>query len=80
METSKSIKRLEIISSLPIIFSTVCFFTANKTNIVTFSADFLWAEDVEQSEHRIPLAVNLSFQDWSRYFFFQVAPQLSSQG
>jgi hypothetical protein len=27
-----------------------------------------------------PLAVNLSFQDRSRYFFIQVAPQLSSRG
>jgi hypothetical protein len=28
--------------------------------------------------HWIPMAVNLSFLDWKRYFFFQVAPQLSS--
>jgi hypothetical protein len=27
-----------------------------------------------------PTAINLSFLDWSRYFFFQVAPYLSSQG
>jgi hypothetical protein len=28
----------------------------------------------------IPMAVNLSFLDQSRYFSFQVAPHLSSQG
>jgi hypothetical protein len=27
-----------------------------------------------------PTAVNLSFLDWSRYFFFQLAPQLCSRG
>jgi hypothetical protein len=27
-----------------------------------------------------PMVVNLSFLDRSRYFFFQVAPHLSSQG
>jgi hypothetical protein len=27
-----------------------------------------------------PMIVNLSFLDWSRYFFLQVAPHLSSQG
>jgi hypothetical protein len=27
-----------------------------------------------------PTVVNLSFLDWSRYFFFQVAPHFSSQG
>jgi hypothetical protein len=32
------------------------------------------------SAQRIPAAVNLSFQDWSCYFFIQVAPQLSSRG
>jgi hypothetical protein len=29
---------------------------------------------------RIPMAVNLSFLDRSRYFFFQVVPHLSSRG
>jgi hypothetical protein len=37
-------------------------------------------EGVAWSAQRIPAAVNLSFQDRSRYFFFQVAPQLSSRG
>jgi hypothetical protein len=27
-----------------------------------------------------PFGRNLGFLDWSRYFFFQVAPQLYSQG
>jgi hypothetical protein len=27
-----------------------------------------------------PPVVSLSFIDWSRYYFFQVAPQLSSRG
>jgi hypothetical protein len=27
-----------------------------------------------------PTAINLSFLDWSRHFFFQVAPHLSSRG
>jgi hypothetical protein len=29
---------------------------------------------------RSPMVINLSFLDWSRYFFFQVAPHLSSWG
>jgi hypothetical protein len=29
---------------------------------------------------RIPTAVNLGFLDWSRYFFIQIAPHLSSRG
>jgi hypothetical protein len=33
-------------------------------------------EGVAWSVQRIPAAVNLSFQDRSRYFFIQVAPQL----
>jgi hypothetical protein len=32
------------------------------------------------STQRIPTAVNLGFLDRSRYFFIQVAPQLSSRG
>jgi hypothetical protein len=36
-------------------------------------------EGVAWSAQRIPAAVNLSFQDRSRYFFIQVAPQLSSR-
>jgi hypothetical protein len=27
-----------------------------------------------------PSTVNVGFQDWSHYFFIQVAPQLSLQG
>jgi hypothetical protein len=37
-------------------------------------------EDVTWSVQRTPMAVNLGFLDWSRYFSIQVAPQLSSQG
>jgi hypothetical protein len=41
----------------------------------------LQIEGVAWSARRIPTAVNLSFQDRSRYFFIQVAaPQLSSRG
>jgi hypothetical protein len=43
------------------------------------SANFC-GEGVTWSAQRIPVAVNLSFQDRSRYFFIQVAPQLSSRG
>jgi hypothetical protein len=37
-------------------------------------------EVVAWSAQRIPTAVNPSFQDRSRYYFIQVAPQLSSRG
>jgi hypothetical protein len=37
-------------------------------------------EGVAWSAQRIPAAINLSFQNRSRYFFIQVAPQLSSRG
>jgi hypothetical protein len=37
-------------------------------------------EGVTWSAQRIPTAVNLGFLDRSRYFFFQVAPQLWSRG
>jgi hypothetical protein len=40
----------------------------------------LRVEDVAWSAQRIPTAVNLCFLDRSRYFFIQVAPQLSSRG
>jgi hypothetical protein len=35
---------------------------------------------VARSAQRIPTVVNLGFLDRSRYFFFQVAPKLSSRG
>jgi hypothetical protein len=41
---------------------------------------FLRIEGVAWSAQRIPAAVNLSFQNRSRYFSIQVAPQLSSRG
>jgi hypothetical protein len=44
------------------------------------SANLLRVEGVAWSEQRIPTAVNLGFLDRSRYFFIQVAPQLSSRG
>jgi hypothetical protein len=44
------------------------------------SADFLRIEGVAWSAQRIPTVVNFDFLDRSRYFFFQVAPQLSSRG
>jgi hypothetical protein len=44
------------------------------------SANFLRVEGVAWSVQRIPMAVNLGFLDWSRYYFIQVAPQLSSRG
>jgi hypothetical protein len=40
----------------------------------------LRVEGVVWSAQRIPTAVNLGFLDRSRYFFIQVAPQLSSRG
>jgi hypothetical protein len=39
----------------------------------------LRVEGVAWSAQRIPMAVNLGFLDRSRYFFIQVAPQLSSR-
>jgi hypothetical protein len=44
------------------------------------SANFLRIEGVAWSEQRIPTVVNLGFLDRSRYYFFQVSPQLSSRG
>jgi hypothetical protein len=44
------------------------------------SANFLRVEGVAWSAQRIPTAVNLGFLDRSRYFFIQVASQLSSRG
>jgi hypothetical protein len=40
----------------------------------------LRVEGVTLSAQRIPTAVNLGFIERSRYFFIQVAPQLSSRG
>jgi hypothetical protein len=40
----------------------------------------LRVDGVAWSEQRIPPALNLGFLDRSRYFFIQVAPQLSSRG
>jgi hypothetical protein len=42
------------------------------------NTNFLQIEGVAWSAQRIPTVVNLGFLDWSRYFFLQVAPQLSS--
>jgi hypothetical protein len=44
------------------------------------SANVLRVEGVQWSAQRIPTAVNISFLDQSRYFFIQIAPQLSSRG
>jgi hypothetical protein len=44
------------------------------------SANFLRIEGVAWSAQQIPTVVNLGFLDRSRYYFFQVAPQLSSRG
>jgi hypothetical protein len=44
------------------------------------SANFLQIEGVAWSVQRIHPVVSLSFLDRSRYYFFQVAPQLSSRG
>jgi hypothetical protein len=43
------------------------------------SANFYGEKGVAQSEWRIPYGRNLGFVDRSRYFFFQVAPQLYSR-
>jgi hypothetical protein len=43
------------------------------------SCQLLRIEGVAWSAQRIPTVVNLGFLDRSSYFFFQVAPQLSSR-
>jgi hypothetical protein len=48
--------------------------------VAEVSANFLRVEGVAWSAQRIPTAVNLGSLDWRRYFFIQVAPQLSSRG
>jgi hypothetical protein len=50
----------------------------NYTDRATCQA--LRVEGAAWSAQRIPTAVNLGFLDGSRYFFIQVAPQLSSRG
>jgi hypothetical protein len=45
-----------------------------------FSVNFLRIEGVSWSAQRIPTVVNLDFLDRSRYFLFQVTPQLFSRG
>jgi hypothetical protein len=45
---------------------------ANYSAAGEVNADFMWVKGVT--------AFNLGFLDRSRYFFFQVARQLSSQG
>jgi hypothetical protein len=62
-----------------------CSPQANYTDRATAACQrsqcqLLRIEGVGRSAQRIPAAVNLSFQDRSRYFFIQVAPQLSSRG
>ena len=44
------------------------------------SANFCGWRGVTWSAQRIPTAVNICFLDRSRYFFIQVAPQLTSWG
>jgi hypothetical protein len=46
----------------------------NRSSFIRDIARFAW------SAQRIPTAVNLDFLDRSRYFFIQVAPQVSSRG
>jgi hypothetical protein len=58
---------------------------ANYTNRATAAYRRSWCqplrvEGVAWLAQRIPTAVNLDFLDRSRYFFIQVAPQLSSRG
>jgi hypothetical protein len=58
---------------------------ANYTNQATTacrrtSCQPLRVEGVARPAQQIPTAVNLGFLDRSRYFFIQVAPQLSSRG
>jgi hypothetical protein len=54
--------------------------TERLPHVGEVSANFLWVEGVVWSAQRIPTAVNLGFLDRSRYFFIQIAPQLSSRG
>ena len=44
------------------------------------SANFCGKRGITWSAQRVPTAVNLCFLDRSRYFFIQVAPQLTSRG
>jgi hypothetical protein len=44
------------------------------------SVNFLRIEGFAWSAQRIPTVVNLGFLDRSRYFFLEVAAQLSSRG
>jgi hypothetical protein len=51
-------------------------YTDRATAAVGEVVRLLRVEGVTWSAQRIPTAVNLGFLDRSRYFFFQIAPQL----
>jgi hypothetical protein len=54
--------------------------TMRDRRFLAKQCQLLGIEGVAWSAQRIPTVVNLDFLDRSRYFFFQVAPQLSSRG
>jgi hypothetical protein len=62
-------------------FSPLANYTDRAASACRWSyCQLLRIEGVAWSAQRIPTAVNIGFQDRSRYFSIQVAPQLSSRG
>jgi hypothetical protein len=56
---------------------TDCATATCRRNLMSTSAD----RGVSRGQRGgTPTSVNLSFLDWSRYLFFQAAPNISSQG
>jgi hypothetical protein len=61
-------------------FSPQANYTERPPLVDEVCANFLRLDGIAWSAQRIPTAVKLGFQDRSRYFSIQVAPQLSSRG
>jgi hypothetical protein len=91
-----SYERHAVTSQKTTIFTVTAVKTWNLTNSVAFSQQENYTDWTTATGRRMsvpvdrgvsrgqrggsPTAVNLSFLDRSRYFFFQIAPHLSSQG
>jgi hypothetical protein len=72
---------LSSLSSLSIyLFKNKLRGRSSQANYTDRATAALRVEGVAWSVQRIPTAVNLGFLNRSRYFFIQVAPQLSSRG
>jgi hypothetical protein len=65
-------------NSVAVVRERIC--RSSDRRLLAKYCQLLRIEGVAGSAQRIPTVVNLDFLDLSRYFFFQVAPELSSRG